>query len=302
MNAIVFGSSGLLGSAVQKEFSAVGTTSKDFDATDQAATRAWFKANQDLIANSWAFVCCGRVAGIGGQKDLSMYVDNALMAINLLTCLAEYQKQGKTVYYSSSCVYPASMNNFREQDMFQAPFEVSNEGYALGKASGQKLCEYLNASKGTTQFITVIPPNLYGDNDNWNTETCHVLPAITQKIRTAQLENKHSLELWGVPTTRREFLRSTDVATASRCYLEQELAVSAINTGMGTDISIGELAEGICSRLNYHPEIVWTGHNTGKQQKLLCVDAQTELGFTPAYNYDDMMDYAVAELLRRESQ
>ena len=78
--------------------------------------------------------------------------------------------------------------------------------------------------------------------------------------------------------------------------------VSAINTGMGTDISIGELAEGICNRLNYDPEITWTGHNTGKQQKLLCVDAQTELGFSPSYDYNDMMDYAVTELIRREFQ
>lgn len=289
---IVFGASGLLGSAiVRTNPDAVTVTSKEFDARDLVDTKNWFRKYASDIQDSEIHIACGRVAGIGGQRNLDMLLDNAKMAINLLECASEFQFTGRTVYYSSSCVYPRDMDEFDEQDMLTGAFESSNEGYALGKVLGQKICEYLNTSKNNKQFLTIVPPNLWGDNDNWNIETCHVLPALTQKILAAQAQELPELEIWGEPDTRREFLRSDDVAAAARVLVDQQYAEDAINVGYGSDIEIDAIVQGLCKRIGYTGTIRYNSNSVGKKRKLLKSSNIRTLGWTQNNSYEDMLDY-----------
>ena len=300
MNVIVVGASGLLGSAVARANpGSVELSSKHFDATDAHMTENWFLEHRDLVENSVIHVCCGRVAGIGGQRDYSMFSENMRMAMNVLESASNYQKQGTTVYYSSSCVYPAHLDVFEESDMLKGPFELSNEGYAFAKAAGQRLCQYLNKQLGRKQFVTIIPPNLWGDNDNWDLETCHVLPALTQRIFSAKREQQPVLKIWGRPETRREFLCSNDVASGAKAFLATTNTIESVNVGYGSDISIGEIVQGLCDRIGYTGAIEYTADRVGKTRKLLKTDIMDELGWIASTSYDDMLDYMVAEADRR---
>ena len=291
---IVFGSTGLLGSALMRGLSdCIGVSTRDFDARDPSATREWFIQHQELVRTSNAYICCGRVAGIGGQRDVPMLEDNMLMAINLISHLREFQTQGRTVYYSSSCVYPNHLDVFEESDMFTGEFEPSNEGYAIAKAAGQRLAAYSNQQVGRSQFVTVIPPNLYGDNDNWDPQTSHVLPALVSRMAAARDQQLPEFTVWGVPSTRREFLRSDDVASASEFLINLNTELDSVNVGYGTDITIGEIAQGLADRLGYTGTITYTGDRVGKSRKLLNTGLLTSLGWKPTYNYADMLDYMV---------
>lgn len=302
MSVIVFGASGLLGSAVaRKNPGCIKISSKDFNALDYLETKKWFEANKELVENSIAHICCGRVAGIGGQRNRMMFVENMLMAMNLINLLFEYQKEGKTVYYSSSCVYPQHLDHFDESDMFTGVFEPTNEGYALAKASGQKLCYYLNQELGYTKFLTAIPPNLYGDNDNWDIETCHVLPALAQRIIKAKEENE-TLTIWGVPDTRREFMRSDDVANAVEHVLENDNDLMFFNTGQGGDITIGEVVQGLSQRLDFNGKIEYNGKLVGKTRKLLKTSVLDNLNWKPTYGYNDMLDYIAEQAIKRNNE
>jgi len=297
---IVFGASGLLGSAIARANpNSITVNSKEFDARDSVDTKNWFRRYATDIQDSEIHIACGRVAGIGGQRNLSMLVDNAKMVFNLLECAAEFQWTGRTVYYSSSCVYPRDLDLFREEDMLTGAFEPSNEGYALGKVLGQKMCEYLNQSRNNHQFITVVPPNLWGDNDNWNIETCHVLPALTQKILRAKQDNQPTLTVWGEPDTRREFLRSDDVASAARLLVDQNCTQDSVNVGYGSDIDIDSVVQGLCARIGYTGKIEYNSNSVGKKRKLLISEGIRDLGWQPANSYEDMLDYMVAEAARR---
>lgn len=300
MNVIVFGATGLLGSAVARANpGCIQVSSKDFDATDQLDTDRWFRENALIVTSSVAHICCGRVAGIGGQKNRMMFMDNMLMAMNIINALAKYQHQGNSVYYSSSCVYPKHLDEFSEQDMLTGSFEPSNEGYALAKAAGQRLCQYWNRELGARQFIVIVPPNLYGQNDNWDLNSCHVLPAIAQKIRISHLQAQ-PLVIWGQPDTRREFLRSDDVASAASSIVAIESTQEIFNVGMGSDIDIDSVVAGLCQRLNYKKDYTYTGDMVGKTKKLLKTDVINSLGWSPKYSYEDMLDYIAEETLQRE--
>ena len=297
---IVFGASGLLGSAIARlNENSVTVTSKDFDARDLVDTKNWFRKYASDIQDSEIHIACGRVACIGGQRNLSMLLDNAKMTMNLLECASEFQYTGRTVYYSSSCVYPKDSDEFREQDMLTGSFEPSNEGYALGKVLGQKICEYLNQSRNNKQFLTIVPPNLWGDNDNWNLETCHVLPALTQKILAAKAQGLAELEIWGEPDTRREFLRSDDVARAARLLVDENYAQDAINVGYGSDIEIDAVVKGLCQRIGYTGTIRYSSNSVGKKRKLLISSNIRTLGWVQKHSYEHMLDYMVEEATRR---
>jgi len=303
MNHIVFGGTGLLGSALVRSVdTALSVNSKSFDATNQMATRQWFLENRDLIENSHAYICSGVVAGIVGQRNATMFRDNTLIAINLLDCLSKYQKEGTTVYYSSSCIYPRDMNHFAEDDLLKGVFEPSNEGYALGKTSGQKYCEYLNEVHGYRKFLTIVPPNLYGPNDNWDLATSHVLPALTQRLYHAKMDGVEELEMMGNPTIRREFIRSDDIANATHYVLANDETTEVINIGQGTDVSLQDTVDELSVRIGYTGRVIFNNKMSGKKQKLMSVKRQESLGWSPQYNYSDMFDFMVEELHKRNGK
>jgi GDP-L-fucose synthase len=301
MTVIVIGATGLLGSAIARANpGCVQVSSKNFDATDSNSTSEWFTEHKDIVANSTIHICCGRVAGIGAQRDYFMFIENMQMALNIIDSARQYQQQGHTVYYSSSCVYPAHLDIFEESAMLTGAFEISNEGYALAKAAGQRMCQYLNKHLGRRQFVTVVPPNLWGSNDNWDIKTCHVLPALTQKILVAKQKNHPVLTVWGSPETRREFLCSDDVASGAMAFLGAATQLDSVNIGYGSDISIGEVVQGLCERISYTGKIEYTADRIGKTKKLLKVDYMDKIGWIASNSYDDMLDYMVHEAKRQE--
>jgi len=292
-SVIVIGSTGLLGSAISRANpNCIQLSSKDFDATSYIDTKNYFRGIAEDIENSTIHVACGVVGGIE-QQDYSMFLHNTKMTLNLLECIDEFQATGHTIYYSSSCVYPSGLDSLTETDLMSGKLDSTKQGYAFSKLVGIKMCEYLNHKRGFKQFTAVIPPNLWGDGDNWDIQTCHVLPAITQKIYTAHREGHDTVEIYGSSDTRREFLRSDDVVTAAHLAAASQLEV--VNVGSAADISIGECVDGLVKRIGYTGRIVYTGGTTGAHTRLLDSSHSTHQGFTPSYNYSDMLDYMATQ-------
>lgn len=299
-NVIVFGATGLLGSAlVRANPGCIQVSTKDFDARDPAQTAEWFNQNKLIVTNSTAHICCGLVSGVGSQRNRVMFADNMLMAINLINNLAQHQKHGNSVYYSTSCVYPQQLDVFEEKDLFTGAFEPSNEGYALANAASTRLCQFWNRELGLRQFITIVPPNLWGQNDNWDINTCHVLPALSQRILQARAQAQ-SLTVWGTADTRREFLNSTDVALAAAHAVDDSEPNEVYNVGMSTDISIGEIVQGLCKRLDFTGAVEYTQDRAGNNRKLLDSTRIKQLGWQPQHSdYEHMLDCIAEEALTK---
>lgn len=290
-NVIVFGATGLLGQAVVRANpGCTQISSKDFDATDRAATKQWFIENTLLFTDSTVHLCTGKVCGIGAQKHRVMFEDNLMMTMNLVRELAGHQKIGYTVFYSSSVVYPAELEHMTENDMFTGAFSGGNDGYALGKAAGQRYCQYWNREREVVQFVSAVIPNIWGEGDNWDMQTAHVMPAVANKMQYARMHNEE-LTVFGAPEIRREFLRADDVASAVKLILASGVTQEVYNIGHGHDISIGEIVEGLKQRLAFNGPIEWTGSNGGPTQRLMKCEAMEGLGWRPTYTYEDMLDF-----------
>lgn len=288
-SVVVIGATGLLGSAIARANpGCIQLSSSDFDATSYIDTKNYFRNIAEKIENSTIHIACGVVGGIE-QQDYAMFLNNTKIAMNTLECCDEFQATGHTIYYSSSCVYPEGLDRLGETDLMTGELASTKQGYAFSKLVGIKMCEYLNHKRGFKQFTAVIPPNLWGDGDNWDLNTCHVLPAVTQKIYNAHRSGLDTVEIYGASNTRREFLRSDDVVTAAHLAAASELQV--VNVGSGEDISIGECVEGLAERIGYTGQIVYTGEGTGQHKRLLDTTHSQGQGFTPSYNYSDMLDY-----------
>jgi len=288
-SVVVIGATGLLGSAIARANpGCIQLSSSDFDATSYIDTKNYFRNIAEKIENSTIHIACGVVGGIE-QQDYAMFLNNTKIAMNILECADEFQATGHTIYYSSSCVYPEGLDRLSETDLMTGQLPSTKQGYAFSKLVGIKMCEYLNHKRGFKQFTAVIPPNLWGDGDNWDLESCHVLPAVTQKIYTAHRSGLDSVEIYGSPDTRREFLRSDDVVTAA--HLAAASSLEVVNVGSGEDISIGECVDGLVERIGYTGEIVYTGEGTGQHKRLLDTTHSMTQGFAPSHNYSDMLDY-----------
>ena len=292
-SVVVIGATGLLGSAiVRANPGCIQLSSSDFDATSYIDTKNYFRNIAEKIENSTIHIACGVVGGIA-QQDYAMFLNNTKIAMNTLECCDEFQATGHTIYYSSSCVYPEGLDRLGETDLMTGELASTKQGYAFSKLVGIKMCEYLNHKRGFKQFTAVIPPNLWGDGDNWDLNTCHVLPAVTQKIYTAHRTGADTVEIYGSGDTRREFLRSDDVVTAAHLAAASELQV--VNVGSGEDISIGECVEGLAERIGYTGQIVYTGEGTGQHKRLLDPTHSRSQGFAPSNNYSDMLDYMATQ-------
>jgi len=290
-NVIVFGATGLLGQAIAKANpGCIEISSKDFDATDRTATEEWFLNNTLLIADSVVHLCTGKVSGIGSQKHRIMFEHNLVVTMNLVRALASHQKSGLTLYYSSSVVYPAELENMVENDILTGSFAGGNDGYALGKAAGQRYCQYWNRELEHLQFINVVIPNLWGPGDNWDMTSAHVIPALANKMQYARMHST-TLTVFGTPDTRREFLRADDVAVAAQLIIDNPTSQETFNVGYGLDISIGEVVDGLKQRLRYNGPIEWTGTNAGPSQRLMKCEAMDTWGFSPQHTYEMMLDY-----------
>lgn len=256
----IAGHRGMVGSACWRALEAegytnlVGKTSKELDLRDQKAVEEFIKAEQPIAIIDAA----AKVGGIlaNDTYPYEFLMDNMLIQNNLIRSAHENDVP-KFIFLGSSCIYPKfAPQPLKEEYLLTDSLEPTNEWYAIAKISGVKLIEALCKEYGR-DYVSLMPTNLYGPNDNFDLKSSHVLPAMIRKFHEAKLNSNASVELWGTGSPMREFLHVDDFAQAVLFALENKLVEHLYNVGTGVDLTIKELAELVQSTVGHEGEIVW---------------------------------------------
>jgi len=249
------------------------------DLADERAVHNFFGEEKPAIV----IFAAARVGGIKANNDypVEFLLDN-LRIQNSVIYAAHKAGVRKLLFMGSSCIYPKfAPQPIPETALLNGPLEPTNEAYAIAKIAGIKLCQAFSREYGAN-FISVMPTNLYGPNDNFDLETSHVLAALLRKAHEAKSRKARELVVWGSGKPRREFLHVTDLASACLFLLEKYDSPEIINIGWGEDISIRELAELICDVVGFDGELVWDATKPdGTPRKLLDTTKLRALGWQP---------------------
>jgi GDP-L-fucose synthase len=279
----IAGHRGMVGSALMREFEAKGYRNLVtrghgmLDLTDQQAVRAFFAAERiDVV-----LLAAARVGGIlaNATNPATFIYENLAIATNVID--AAYRSGvERLVFFGSSCIYPKQCPQpIRESELLSGALEPTNEPYAIAKIAGLRLCEAYNRQYGT-RYVALMPTNLYGPNDNYDLSTSHVLPALIRKAHEAKLARAASLTVWGTGEPRREFLHVDDLARATRFVLEHDVNDGIYNVGVGTDLTIRELAQRVAETVGFEGEVVFDRSKPdGTPRKLLDVSKLTHMGW-----------------------
>ena len=229
----------------------------------------------------YVFLAAAKVGGINANSTYpaDFILENLLIECNIIKSAYTHNVK-KLMFLGSSCIYPKMCPQpIKEEYLLTGPLEPTNEAYALAKISGLKMCQYFNQQYGTN-FISVMPTNLYGPNDNFDLETSHVLPALMRKIYDGKINGKKSVELWGTGKPLREFLHVDDMADACVFLMESYNGNEFLNVGTGKDLSIKELSEMLRDVIGYKGELVFNPEKPdGTPKKLLDVTKLEGLGW-----------------------
>lgn len=279
----VAGHRGMVGSALVRELDAHGyrniitRTHAELDLTDQHAVNAFFHdARVDIV-----LLAAARVGGIlaNATQPARFLYENLAIETNVIH--AAYRAQvARLVFFGSSCIYPKLCPQpIREEYLLSSALEPTNDAYAIAKIAGLKMCNAYNSEYGT-HYVSLMPTNLYGPNDNYDPRGSHVLPALIRKAHEAKLAHAPQLTVWGTGTPRREFLHVDDLAGATRFLLEGDVGEGVYNVGVGEDLSIRELAECVARIVGYDGELVFDATKPdGTPQKLLDVSRLAQMGW-----------------------
>jgi GDP-L-fucose synthase len=284
----VTGHTGLLGNSLmrlidRKKYSLVLNNQK-LDLTDNKICETFFKTHKpDYVINLAA-----KVGGIRSNLDnKETYLNkNTFLQLNIINCCWKY-KIKKLINIGSNCIYPRNITrNIREKDLLKGELEETNEGYALAKILGVKLCQYYN-QKYNTEFLTLMPANLYGPFDNYKNESSHVVPALIKKICSAKKRKKNFIEIWGSGRPIRDFLFVDDCSKAIIFFLEKNCKdlikkknIHYINIGSGIGTSITNLATMIKNICGYKGKFTYnTQYPDGHKRKVLDINLAKKLGF-----------------------
>jgi len=279
----VAGHRGLVGSAIMRKLKKEGynnlvyRTSSELDLRRQEKVEEFFKKEQP----EYVILAAAKVGGIQANDKYSaeFLYDNLMIESNVIE--AAYQNDvKKLLFLGSSCIYPKFADQpMKEKYLLSGKLESTNEGYAVAKITGIKLCEHYNKQYGTN-FISAMPTNLYGPNDNFDLETSHVLPALIRKFHEAKINNEDEVVIWGTGKPKREFLHVDDLADALLFLMNNYDGDQFVNVGVGKDISILELAELIKDVVGFEGEIVNDlSKPDGTPRKLLEVSKLNNLGW-----------------------
>jgi len=287
----VAGHRGMVGSAVMRRLQADGFKNllirdrSELDLMDESAVAKFFLKEKPTIV-----ICAAaKVGGIQANNDypVQFLLDNLRIQNNVIRSASDSGVR-KLLFLGSSCIYPKfAPQPIPETALLSGPLEPTNEAYAIAKIAGIKLCQAYCREYGAN-FISAMPTNLYGPNDNFDLETSHVLAALIRKAHEARIRNDQRLIVWGTGKPRREFLHVDDLASACLLLLEKYDSPDIVNVGYGEDISIRELAELICEVLGFDGELAWdTSKPDGTPRKLLDVSKLRALGWKPAISLRD---------------
>jgi GDP-L-fucose synthase len=289
MTILVAGATGLAGSAIVRELTrigrpVVGISSKDLDLLDRNTTFNYLnKLKPNAVINAAA-----KVGGISANNNypVEFLSENIRIQTNLIDA-AHSAKVEKFVFLASSCAYPKNCPQpIKEEYVLTGALEPTNSAYAIAKLAGIELIKSYRKEFGH-RWISVMPTNLYGPNDNFDLESTHVFPALIRKFIEAKKSNVNTVKLWGTGKPRREFLHVNDLAKAIIACLDNYNADQQINIGTGIDLTIAELAEKIAKNTEFTGSISWdAGREDGTPQKVLDIQKITNLGWKPTINLD----------------
>ena len=281
----VAGHRGLVGSAIirvlkKKGFENLITrTHSELELMDSAAVRKFFEETKP----EYVFLAAAKVGGIHANSTYpaEFIRENLLVQTNVIH-EAWSHKVEKLMFLGSSCIYPKLCPQpIKEEYLLTGELESTNDAYALAKIAGIKTCQSYNKQYGT-RFISVMPTNLYGINDNFHPENSHVLPALIRKFHEAKLSNAESVSIWGDGTARREFLHTDDLAEAVLFLMDNYEDSAIVNVGCGEDQTIRELAETIQKVVGYSGRLEFdTSYPNGTPQKILDISKINSLGWKP---------------------
>lgn len=287
----VAGHGGLVGSALIRELQKDGHTNiltrsrSDLDLLDQKAVRDFFEKEKP----EYVFMAAAKVGGIMANKTepADFIYENLAVETNIIHS-AHLSKTAKLLFLGSSCIYPRmSPQPIKEEYLLSGPLEPTNDAYAVAKIAGIKMCQAYHRQYGSN-FVSVMPTNLYGPNDNFDLESSHVLPAMMRKFHDAKVDNLPSVTLWGTGNPKREFLHVDDLANACIFVMNNYDEPEILNIGTGEDLSIKELAEETKGVVGYEGQIIWdTDKPDGTPRKLLDVSKINRLGWRAQTKLED---------------
>ena len=293
----IAGHNGMVGSSIIKKLQSQGYTnliyrsSKELDLRCQKDVNIFFQIEKPLFV----FIAAAKVGGIIANDTFraEFIYDNLVIQSNLINASKENNVK-KLLFLGSSCIYPKNCKQpIKEKYLLRGSLERTNEPYAIAKIAGLKLCESYYHQYGC-EFISLMPTNLYGPNDNYDLKSSHVLPALIRKFHEAKINQKKEVIVWGDGTPRREFLHVDDLADACLFSMNNvkandiynDLKLSHINIGTGIDITIKELAQFIKDIIKYDGEIIFdTSKPNGTPQKLLDMTITNKLGWSNKINF-----------------
>ena len=303
MTILVAGATGLAGSAIYRELlkgreKVVGISSKDVDLLDRKATFEYLKNLKPKAVIDAA----AKVGGISANNSFpveflseNIQIQTNLMDASHSACIEKF------VFLASSCVYPKNCPQpIKEEYVLTGPLEPTNSAYAMAKLSGIELTKSYRRQFGH-KWISVMPTNLYGPNDNFDLESSHVFPALIRKFINAKHSGAKSVTLWGSGKPRREFLHVDDLAKAIIVCLEKYDSDQQINIGTGLDLTIEELSAKIAKSVGFDGEVNWdTNREDGTPQKVLDIRKISDLGWKPSISLDECINLTVERYLKNK--
>ena len=281
---LIAGQEGMVGSSLyrllkKKKFKIIDCKRRDLDFINQLAVEKWFKRYRpDIVVNA-----AGKVGGILDNKSFqSEYIyKNSMIGLNITKCAFKY-KVKKLINLGSACIYPKKTSQpIKESSLLTSDLEETNEGYALAKIISLKYSQYLK-KKFNREFISLMPANLYGEGDNFDLKSSHVLPALVKKFTIAKIKNISKVEVWGSGNVKREFLNVEDLSSAILFLIKKKVDHDLINIGGGEHYSIRNLAKMIKSIVKFKGDVVFNKkYPDGVKKRQLDSKIIRKLGWKP---------------------
>jgi GDP-L-fucose synthase len=297
----IAGHRGMVGSAIHRKLQEKGfhnfvlRTSKELDLRNQQAVADFFQAEKP----DYVFLAAAKVGGIIANNTYraDFLYENLAIQNNVIHNAYETGVK-KLMFLGSSCIYPKlAPQPLKEEYLLSGFLEETNEPYAIAKIAGIKLCEAYRSQYGC-DFISVMPTNLYGPNDNYDLQKSHVLPAMIRKFHEAKASDNESVTLWGTGSPMREFLHADDLAEACAYLMENYSQPEFINVGTGTDVTIKELAETVCKIVGFEGKLIWdTTKPDGTPRKLMDVSRLHAQGWKHTIDLEEGIALAYQDFL-----